>query len=178
MRALVRLIAAVLGLAVAFAGALLAIEVLWAWLNPNDDHLLVPWHAIRADLETITWNNTWVWVTAIIVAVVGLLLLLISGCAGRKEIRLHDPAPEVTVTTTPSSLGRFVGHHVRVQHGVASASVKAGRNRVKVKAKSEYVELGNLRAQLEETVTETVRELPLRKTPKVKVSARQAKERR
>lgn len=178
MRALIRLLAALLCLALTVAGALLVIEVGWAWLRPNSDFVLVAWPAARARFAELAWSDPPVRVTAAIVAAVGLVLLLLAVRAGHKVIRLHDPAPQVTVTTDPRSLARLVGHQVRQQDGVAAATVTAGRKRVRVKATAELTDIGDLDTRLSELAGETVRELPLHTTPRVSVSVRPAKERR
>ncbi|MDR7303192.1 DUF6286 domain-containing protein [Haloactinomyces albus] len=178
MRALVRLITTLLGLALAAAGALLVLELAWAWLRPGPDYLLVPWPSIRTALRQLAWNDVPVRSTAAIVALVGIILLVLAGKAGRNDIRLHDPAPEVTVTTTPGSLARVVGHQVREQDGVATASVTATRGRIRVRATSEHTQAGELHDRLTELAEESVRNLPLRTTPKISVTVRPAKERR
>ncbi|GAA2800885.1 DUF6286 domain-containing protein [Saccharopolyspora taberi] len=176
MRALVRLITAVLGLALAAAGGLLAVETAWAWAR--GDRLLVPWGAVRSALDSLAWNQPAVMVTAAGVGVVGLVLLLVGFSAGRKEIRLHDPAPEVTVTTDPRSLARLVGHHVRAEDGVAGATVTADRRKVRVRATARFRQTGDLLDRVTSTVRETVGELPVQRPPKVSVSLGAAKERR
>ena len=178
MRALVRLITALLGLVLAMAGALLVVEAVWAWVRPDSGGLAVRWDAVLEPLSSVSWNQTPVMVTAAVVAVIGLLLLLIGFGAGRKEIRLHDPAPEVTVTTDPRSLARLVGHHVRALPGVAAAKVTADRRKVRVKATAQFRQTGDLLDQVTSTAKETVDDLPVQRTPKVTVSLGAARERR
>ncbi|QUH01364.1 hypothetical protein HUO13_11610 [Saccharopolyspora erythraea] len=178
MRVLVRLIAALFGLALAAAGALLVAETAWAWLRPDSGGLILPLPELRSALSALTWDQTPVRVTAALVAVAGLVLLLLAFGAGRKDIRLHDPAPEVTVTTDPRSLARLVGHHVRAQDGVAGATVTADRRKVRVRATAQFRQTAELLDELTETARTTVHELPLRRTPKVTVSLSAARERR
>ncbi len=177
MRALVRLITLVLGLVCAAVGVLLAVEVAWATLRPDSGFLVVDWPSLRAGLQRLTWTDTPVRVTAAIVAVVGAVLLLVGLGSGRRNISLHDPAPDVTVTTPPRSLARLAGHRAREQDGVGSASVTAGRKRVRVTVRSEFVEVGDLGDRVSDAVQEALRELPLPRTPTVSVSVRPAKER-
>lgn len=176
MRALVRLITMLLGLALAAAGVLLVLELAWAWLRQDSGYLVVPWPSFQAGLDRLAWNDAPVRITAAIVALAGLVLVLVASRAGRKDIRLHDPAPEVTVTTAPRSLARLVGHQVREQEGVATASVTATRTRVRVKATGEHTEVGDLRNRLSELTEQSMQNLPLRTTPKVSVAVRPAKE--
>ncbi|KAA5830019.1 hypothetical protein F1721_23200 [Saccharopolyspora hirsuta] len=178
MRFLVRLITTLLGLAVAAAGALLAIEAVAALVRPGAGGLVVPWERVHAALSVVSWDDAPVRVSAAVLVVVGLLLLLIATTSGRRDIRLHDPAPEVTVTTDPRSLARLVGHQVRDQDGVATASVTASAKRVQVRASSQFREAGDLRGRLTETAEHAVQDLPLRSTPKVLVQVSTPKERR
>jgi uncharacterized protein DUF6286 len=178
MRLLVRLITALAGLAVAAAGALLAIEMVWALLRPGAGGLLIPWPRVYYELSVLSWNDPPVRTAAAVLVVVGLLLLLIALSAKRKDIRLHDPAPEVTVTTDRRSLARLVGHQVRDQDGVAGAAVTVGAKRVQVKATAQFREPGDLHTRLTDTVEHAVDDLPLRTPPKVLVSVVAPKERR
>ncbi|MGQ0718981.1 MAG: hypothetical protein ACT4NP_17030 [Pseudonocardiales bacterium] len=45
MRPLLRVLSPLLGLAVAVFGALVALEVFWAWLRPAGGSLVAPWPA-------------------------------------------------------------------------------------------------------------------------------------
>lgn len=175
MRLLVRLITTLLGIVVAIAGALLAIETAWAWMRPGDG-LIVPPSVIRAPMEQLSWSSLPVLIAAGVVALLGLIMVLIAARAGRNDIRLHDPAPEVTVITDPRSLARLVGHRVREQDGVAAASVTATRKRVRVRATSQFSYVGDLRSRLTTTTDESVHDLPLRTTPTASVSVSPAKE--
>lgn len=178
MRMLVRLIVLVAGVVVAAAGALLVVETVWAWAGPGGAGLLVPWQELPAALGTVSWSGSPVLIAAVVAIALGALLLLVVVLAARKEIRLHDPAPEVTVTTDPRSLARLVGHHVRGQEDVAAASVTATRRSVRVKATGRFSSVGDLRSRLSESTERTVRELPLRTAPRVSVSVAPSKESR
>lgn len=178
MRLLVRLVAALLGLLAVVAGVVLAVEAGWAWFRPESSGLMAPWQRLQGPLDRVSWSDPRVMIVAGVLALVGLLLLLVAARAGRKDIRLHDPAPEVTVTTDRRSLARLVGHHVRDQDGVAHASVTATRSRVRVKATGEFSSVGDLRSRLTTVTEETVKDLPLRTRPTISISAAPAKQQR
>lgn len=178
MRALVRLITTLLALAAVGAGALLILEVAWAWPQPNAAGLVVPWPRWQTALGRLPWSAMSVEITAAVTAVVGLFLTLLAIGSGRREVRLEDPAPQVTVTTDRRSLARLVGHHVREQDGVASASVSAGRRKVHVRANSVFTDIGDLPGRLSKSAEESVGELPLSKPVSVSVYVSPAKERR
>jgi hypothetical protein len=170
MRVLLRLLAPLLGLALAAAGLLLAIEVIAAWVRPTADRgLLVPWPQWRAALESLSWDARPVTVVAVAVAVLGLLLLLIGLLARRTDIVLDPPAPEITVTTSPRVLARMVGCRVRAAEDVAGAAVTASRRRVAVTAHGWTEPDAQLRASVEARVQELLDELPLRHRPRVTV---------
>ncbi|WP_460956041.1 DUF6286 domain-containing protein [Parasphingorhabdus pacifica] len=178
MRIVLRLITALLGLATATLGALLLTEVFWWWWSrPDSGGVVVSLRTVLSGLRGVSWGDVPVRVTAAGAVVVGLLLLLLAARSGRTEIRLHDPAPEVTVTTDPRSLARLVGHQVRAQDGVSAASVTARRTRVRVRVTSRFSELGDLHARVRRSVDDAIGELPMSRQPKVSVSVSPPKER-
>lgn len=177
MRLLIRLLTALLGLIFAVGGAWLTVECAWAMIRPESGGLIIAPGAVVTALNDITWQAAPVRLAAGGLALLGLVLVVLTTRAGDKDVRLHDPAPEVTVTTDSRSLARLVGHQVRDQDGVAGAAVTAGGKRVKVKATPRYAESGDLRGRLTETAERAVQDLPLRSTPKVLVSVGNPKER-
>lgn len=178
MRLFVRLITAVAGVVVAAAGALLAIESAWTLIRPGSRGLVLGPVAVHDALTGFSWDDPPVRIAATALIVLGVVLLIVAITSGHREIRLHDPAPEVTVTTDRRSLARLVGHQVRDQDGVAGATVTAGANRVRVKASARFRESGDLRERLTSTAEHAVGDLPLPNTPKVLVSVAAPKERR
>ena len=84
MRALLRILAPLLGIALAAAGVLVVIEVVAAWVLPETDGgLLVPWPDWLATLASLSWNQSPVPGIAIGVGVTGLLLIIV-GLAARR----------------------------------------------------------------------------------------------
>lgn len=176
MRVLLRVLAPLLGLALAAAGVLLVIEVVAAWVRtPATTGLLVPWPDWRATVETLTWENTPVPAVAIGVGVLGLLLVLIGLLARRHDIALSSPTPEVTVTTSPRVLARLVGRRVRASDGVAAASVTATSRKISVGAQAWNDASPELRTSVGTTVGTLLDELPLARRPRVAVTVQQRK---
>ena len=170
MRVLLRLLAPLLGLGLAAAGLLLAIEVVAAWVRPPADRgLLVPWPQWRAVLEQLTWAQRPVPEVAVAVAAAGLLLVLLGLLARRSDIALDPPTEEMTVTTSPRVLARLIGRGVRAADGVAAATVTASRRRVAVTAEGWTDSDPQLQATVEARVEELLDELPLAHRPKVVV---------
>lgn len=176
MRVLLRVLAPLLGLALAAAGVLLVIEVVAAWVRtPATTGLLVPWPDWRATVETLTWANTPVPAVAIGVGVLGLLLVLIGLLARRHDIALSSPTPEVTVTTSPRVLARLVGRRVRASDGIAAASVTATNRKISVGAQAWNDASPELRTSVGTTVGTLLDELPLARRPRVAVTVQQRK---
>jgi hypothetical protein len=169
VRFLLRLLSPLLGLAVAAVGVLLLIEVVTAWVAPASSPLVVPWPSWQSALTAATWSSGLVRTVAIVVAVVGLLVLLVGLVARRHDVRLTDPVPEVTVTTSPRSLARAVGHEVRSHSEVVSASVVASGSKVVVKAGT-LDDPEAVRQSVRERIDQLFTRLPLARRPRVAVS--------
>lgn len=178
MRILLRLHLLLIGLSVATAGTLLAIEACWVLARPSSVPLLVPWPGWKDRLAGFSWSRIPVlgWAGALVL--LGVLLLAAAGCARRHDVQMTDPAEEVTVVTSPRSLARLVGHRVREQDGVRSASVSASARRVRVRATSTVRSADQLRPALLRTVNALVNDLPLLRQPRVQVVVNSVKNRR
>lgn len=176
MRVLLRVLAPLLGLALAAAGVLAAIEIVAAWVRPAaTTGLVVPWPDWRATIEDLTWADNPVPLIAIGVGIVGLLLVLVGLTAHRSDISLDGPVPEVTVTTSPRVIARLVGRRVRSTDDVAGAAVTASRRRISVTAHGWGDAGPELRSAVRERVTDLIDELPLHRRPRVAVSVQDRK---
>ncbi len=169
MRILLRLLSPLLGLAVAALGLFVALEVIWAWVRPAEGPLLLPWPAWQATLQGWAWTATPVRLIAAGLIVAGLLLVALALGAGRREVRLINPGPEITVTTSPRSLARLVGHQVRELDHVASASVTATSHKISVRAASRQP-AGAAKSSITDAVHALLAELPLTHSPQVSVA--------
>ena len=173
MRALLRVLAPLLGIALAVAGVLIVIEVVAAWVRPGmEGGLLVPWPDWLPTLASLSWNQSPVPGIAIGVGVVGLLLTIVGLAARRSEVRLEAPRTDMTVTTSPRVLARLVGTRVRDSDDVLSASVTASARRVAVTALVWHDAPPDLREVIVGRVQVLLDELPLRRRPRVAVSVR------
>lgn len=173
MRTFLRILALLLGLALAAAGVLIVLEVVVAWIRPAQDGLVVPWQSWRAALAEQTWADRPVLIVAICAAVVGLLLGLVALLAGRRQIGLDSPAPAVTMSTTPSVVARLVGRHVRAADDIAAATVTASSRKITVRASGTAgASPEALRDVVHERVDTLLDGVPLRHRPRVSVSAR------
>lgn len=178
MRVLLSLLSPLLGLAVGTAGALFAVETGWVLFRPSSPPLLLPWPGWREQLAGYSWSDTLILVVGAALATLGLLLVIIAASARRHDVRLIAPADGVTVVTSPRSLARLVGHHVRDQDGVRSASVTAGPRRIRVRATSRLATKAQLRPTLTTRVNDLIGDLPLARTPRLRVIVTVLKDRR
>ncbi len=169
MRTLLRVLSPLLALAVAALGLFVALEAIWFWVRPVPSPLILPWPAWQATLQGWTWTSTPVRLIAAGLVVVGLLLLLLALRSGRREVRLLQPAPEITVTTSPRSLARLVGHQVRELDHVASASVTATPRTVSVRVASQQP-ADAAKSGITDAVQTLLSDLPLARTPRVRVA--------
>ena len=169
MRLFLRVLAPLLGLLLAVVGLAVVVETVVAWIAPSSSPLVVPWQSWRTTLAGLTWQSGAVRIGAIVVGVVGLLVLLVGLVARRHDVYLADPVPEVTVTTSPRSLARAVGHEVRSHDEVVSASVVATARRITIKAAT-LDPADEVRATVRGRAEEFLARLPLARRPRVVVS--------
>jgi hypothetical protein len=171
MRAVLRVLAPLLGIALAAAGVLVVIEVVAAWVQPGTDAgLLVPWQDWGATLAGLSWNASPVPGIAIGVGVAGLLLVIVGLAARRVDVHFEAPSADMTVTTSPRVLARLVGTRVRATDDVEAALVTASGRRVAVTAHAWADAPQELRDTIVGRVEELLDELPLRRYPRVTVS--------
>jgi hypothetical protein len=174
MRVVLRVLAPLLGLALAVAGVLLVIEVVSAWVRPDaDGGLLVPWPDWGATLTNLSWNESPVPGIAIGVGVAGLLLVFVGLAARRADLRREAQTAEMTVMTSPRVLARLVGTRVRASDDIVSASVTASARRVAVTARVWNDAPPEVRETVVSRVEEMLDELPLRRRPRVAVSVQE-----
>ena len=174
MRVLLRVLAPLLGIALAAAGVLVVIEVVAAWVLP-ERRVASSFRGRTgaARCANLSWDESPVPGIAIGVGVAGLLLMIVGFAARRREVRLEAPTAEMTVTTPPRVLARLVGTRVRASDDVLSASVTASARRVAVTALAWHDAPPDLREVIVGRVEELLDELPLRRRPRVAVSVRE-----
>ena len=176
MRVLLRVLAPLLGLAVALVGVLVVLEVVAASVRPGGgDGLVVPWSDWYDALGGTAWTDAPVPGIAIGVAVLGLFLVLVGLLARRPGLPVDGPAPEITVTTSARVLARLVGRRVRAADDVAAASVTASRRRVSVAAEGWIGAGPELADSVRARVEALLDEVPLHRRPRVTVNVQERK---
>lgn len=169
MRVLLRILSPLLGLLLALIGLDLVIEVVGSWVAPQSAPVIIPWTSWRPYLDQVTWQANAIRAVAIVVGVIGLLVVLVGLVGRRHDVFLSDPVPEVTVTTSPRSLARAVGHEVRSHDDVMSAAVVASSSKITVKAATMDAP-DSVRSAVRERVDSLLERLPLARRPRVSVS--------
>lgn len=139
MRAINRLLAAIVALAIAGAGVLIAIEVLVARTGwPQDDPLIVPWDRWRDDARPHSWDETTVRLICIAAIIVGLLLIISALSARERRVQLASSHPDIDLSTSRSSLARALRKEATTVDGVGSVKAKIKRHTARVRAHSRF----------------------------------------
>ena len=108
MRALLRVLAPLLGIALAAAGVIVVIEAGAGWVRPDmQGGLLVPWPDWMATLAGLSWNEPPVPGIAIGVGVAGLLLMIVGLTARRTDVRLYDAPMRPPIASVPPPLPKI-----------------------------------------------------------------------
>ena len=173
MRLVLRVLSPLLALALTAAGALVSIEVFAAWWvgdRPGYRGLWVAWRSWQALAMHYSWSAVASIAICLAVAVIGVVLLLIAGLARRGEVRLNDPAAQISVTASPQVVARLVGQRVRATEEIVSATVRASARSVRIRAIGRGEQPRALRPVVRRRAGEMLEELPLARRPRVSVS--------
>lgn len=168
MRSLDRLIALVLGLALAAAGVLAGIEAVLLALG--NAPLVVPRAMWDRSLRALTWDNTTLTVVAAALVAAGVLLLLIQ-LIPRRPVRLMlgPSAPGVTWIARQSLADR-ISYDVQQLDDVTRSSVRLHRRTAQVAAGiAAGVPREDARRMVTAAATTVTEQVPLAKPLKIKV---------
>ncbi len=151
MRATNRIVATLLALVILAVAVVTFVEIVLASLGKS------PWvldhTAIAQDLHQRTWQDGFVRVMAVPVAVLGLLLLLVGiKRSAPSDVPLDSDVDGVTFSVARKSLERFIGGIAGAEPGVDSATASAGRGRVGVRASTTLQDPGDLEERVKSAV--------------------------
>ncbi|MFF0219419.1 DUF6286 domain-containing protein [Streptomyces vinaceus] len=136
------------------------------------------WRSELADqLGRKTPADPWVLVAAGVLAVAGALLLFLALAPGLRRIlpmRPPDPEAGVRAGLDRKAAALVLRDRAMEVSGVRSARVAVRRSRVKVRARSHFRELDEVRADLEEVLTVGIGELGLAHPPRPRVRVTRA----
>lgn len=172
MRALNRLVSALLALAVIGAGGLAAAEVFvarvhWGWLPGAP--LVVPYDTWLKELRAHHWSDTIVLVGSIGGIVAGLVLLSLAASAKERRIQMDASHPEIDLSTSRRSLARVLAHDAEEIEGVGGASAGVRNKTAKVRARLRLGDPDEVREAVRARAQARLDSLPLRRRPKLSV---------
>lgn len=173
MRALSRLVSALLALAVAGAGGLTAAEVLiarvhWGWLP--DPPLVVPYNTWLRELRAHNWSQDLPLWGSIGGIVVGLLLLLLAARSHERRVPLQSSAPDVHMTTSRRSLAHVLSTAAKQVEAVSDARASVGRTTARVRATLRLGDPDEVRERVRAAAQSRLDGLPLARRPRLVVS--------
>lgn len=151
MRAINRIVAALVALVLLAASVITVVEIALAALGKS------PWivnHTTLAnDLHHRVWQDGWVRFAGASAVIVGLLLLYVAFRRGAPtDLPLQTDEPGVTLTVTRKSLESYAAGIAESETGVDSASVKARKAHVTVTASTMLRDPGDLEQRVQAAV--------------------------
>ncbi len=173
MRAVNRLVVALLSLAIAGAGLLAAAEVLVARTSwPHKPPLVVPYNSWLDHLRPHIWNETVVRLGSIAAIVVGLLLIVAAVVGRERRVRMVSAHPDVEVSTSRRSLARTLRKEAGAVDGVGTAVARVRKHTATISATSGLHDTDELEQRLRGTVTSRLSDIALAETPRLVVRVR------
>lgn len=169
MRALNRLVATLLALALAVGGALVLYEVVRTALNHSHGGVIAYSRLARA-MRRNSWNDLGPIIASSVCIAVGLLLLLLGLRRGKPDALTLTPlAEDVETVTTRRSLQKAMKRTASETEGVSSAKVKVGRRKAKVSATSPLRRGEGLDDRIRERLEAQLTATQLAKPPRLKI---------
>lgn len=169
MRALNRLVATLLALALAVGGALVLYEVVRVALGYHHGQVIAYSRLARA-MRRNSWDDLGPIIGSSVCVAVGLLLLLLGLRRGKPDALTLTPlADDVETVTTRRSLQKAMRRTATETEGVSSAKVKVGRRKATVKASSPLRRGEGLDARIRERLEAQLTEISLAKPPRLKI---------
>ena len=172
MRVVNRILAAVVALALAVGGALLAVEVVTALLD-HEPLVVTSWPEWHERLDTARWESDDTrWVAAALLAA-GLLLLAFQLARRRLAVLpVAGGANGVEAEVSRSSLESSLTRAVKGVDGVTSARARVGKKRIGVKASTNRRQPGDLDRRVAEAADAHLRHVAVVGAPPLKVDLR------
>lgn len=170
LRAVNRIVSALLALGVVVAGVLTAMEVVVARTGwPEDGPLVVPYDDWLETLRDRTWDDVWVLLVCIGITLIGLLLILAAAAGGERRIPLRSERPDIQMSISPASLARAVTHGISSIDGISDPRAAIGRRRAVVQAKARLGDPAALQTAVREQAQQRIDALPLAEPPQLVV---------
>ncbi len=177
MRLVNRVLALLLGLALAAGGVIVLVE---AALRPlGRAPWLVPRTSWDQQLRSAGWDEPWLVAGLVIALCAGLLLLAAALWPRRPDVlALRESAPDRTAALDRRGLQRHLRQVATGDDEVVGATIRVRRRRVKVRADvPPDVDAGSVRTRLRERLTSAIDRLELQSSYRTSVDTRRVKER-
>lgn len=169
MRFVNRLLAALVALALAVVGVLVVIEVIAERLGNR--FVVVDWPRIYRWGERTSLTQGSVRVACIVMAVAGLALVL-AQLKRRRPARLAVASDQVDAAYTRRGVAAAIGHAVDAVDGIDHASVKVGRRRIRIRARTSgrlSYTAQSLQGPVEQAARSRLSDLELDQEPRLQV---------
>ena len=171
MRALRRVVSAVLALALLGLSLITLVEVILAALGRP------PWliddGALRDELARRPWDDPVVMIGWISLLVLGILLLAVALTTGRRRSIAIDSGTEgASLSVRRRSLERYLAGVATAQPGVQRAKASVRRGSLKIRADTTRLDSQDVRARVQQAVSDRVRSLSLQPALTTSVSVR------
>ena len=170
MRVLNRVVAALVAVALAVAGVVVAVEVFVAQVLKREPWI-VPYDRWYRSSQENTWSADVVLQIGLALIGIGLVLLLLQFLKRKPtSFPLETRQPGVDAYVGRRSLERSLTRAAEHVDGVSSAKAKVAGNRVRISASSNRRVAPDLESQVNEAVTSSLRRVHLVREPPVSVS--------
>ncbi|MGW3267252.1 DUF6286 domain-containing protein [Streptomyces sp. NPDC001056] len=124
--------------------------------------------ALARQLAERPLDDTWVLAGAALAAALGLWLLALALTPGlRALLPMRRPHPDVRAALRRDAAAQVLRDRAMDVSGVRAVRVRIRRGRAAVRAVSHFRELGDVRADLDTTLTEAIRGLGLTRPPRL-----------
>lgn len=169
MRAVRRVVSAVVALALLIVSLLILVEVILAALGRPPG--LIDDGAARDELVRRPWDDPMVILGWVSMLVLGVGLLAVALAAGRqRSIAMDSGTGAASLSVRRRSLERYLAGVATAQPGVRGAKASVTRGRIRVEADSTRLDAQDVGARVEQAVSARVRSLSLQPDRTVSVS--------
>ena len=177
MRAVRRVVSAVVALALLAVSVIILVEVVVAALDRPP--WLIEEGAAREELATRAWDDPMVILVWGILIVLGVILLVVALVAGRQRSVSMDSGTEgASLSVRRRSLERYLAGVATAQPGVRRARASVKPASIKVRADTTRLDAQDVRERVQQALSDRVQSLRLTPAPTISVSVQSSRESR
>lgn len=169
MRLTNRLLATLVGGAIAVFSALVAVEIVLGYFDRGP--WLLPWDRWYQRSQELTWSDRSVVVTFVLIGVMGVFLLA-AELWKRPPVALplNDAAPDMHAEINRRSLEHALSRAALRVDGISGVRIRSGRRRVRVRAATQRRLPGGLEAHVTAEASSVLAGLGLQRPPRLIVN--------